>query len=38
VLVGVRNSEIATTPLAEVVAGTKPLDTALLKLAGILAR
>jgi 6-phosphofructokinase 1 len=38
VLVGVRNNEIATTPLGEVVAGKKPLDTALLKLAGILAK
>jgi 6-phosphofructokinase 1 len=38
VLVGIRNSEIATTPLSEVVAGKKPLDTALLKLAGILAK
>ncbi|MBI4873912.1 MAG: 6-phosphofructokinase [Acidobacteria bacterium] len=38
VLVGIRKSDIAATPLAEVVAGKKPLDTALLRLAGILAK
>jgi 6-phosphofructokinase 1 len=38
VLVGMRKSELATTPLAEVVSGKKPLDTALLRLAGVLAK
>jgi 6-phosphofructokinase 1 len=38
VLVGIRNSEIATTPLPEVVAGKKPLDPQLLELAKVLAR
>ena len=38
VLVGLRRNEIATTPLAEVVASKKPLDEALLRLAGVLAR
>ena len=38
VLVGIRKSELTSTPLAEVVSGHKPLDTALLRLAGILAK
>jgi hypothetical protein len=38
VLVGMLKGELSTTPLGEAVAGKKPLDTALLKLAGILAR
>jgi 6-phosphofructokinase 1 len=38
VLVGMLKGELSTTPLGEVVAGKKPLDTALLRLAGILAR
>lgn len=38
VLVGMRKSELATTPLSEVVANRKPLDTALLRLAGVLAK
>jgi 6-phosphofructokinase 1 len=37
-LVGLRKNEIAITPLAEVVAGKKPLDEDLVKLAGVLAR
>jgi 6-phosphofructokinase 1 len=38
VLIGQIHSEIAATPLAEVVSGKKPLDLHLLDLAGILAR
>ncbi len=38
VLVGVRNSQIAVTPLGEVVTGKKPLDENLIKLARVLAR
>lgn len=38
VLVGVRNNQLAVTPLAEVVAGKKPLDENLIKLATVLAR
>jgi len=38
ILVGVSGGGIITTPLAEVVAKKKPLDSRLLKLAGILAR
>ncbi len=38
VLVGMRKSELATTPLGDVVANRKPLETALLRLAGILAK
>jgi 6-phosphofructokinase 1 len=38
VLVGVIKSEIATTPLAQVVAGKKPLDPHLLDLARVLAK
>jgi 6-phosphofructokinase 1 len=38
VLVGMCKGELSATPLSEVVAGKKPLDTALLRLAGILAR
>jgi 6-phosphofructokinase 1 len=38
VLVGMCKGELSTTPLGEVVAGKKPLDTALLRLAGILAK
>lgn len=37
VLVGLHKGEIATTPLAEVVANKKPLDTKLLQLAQVLA-
>jgi 6-phosphofructokinase 1 len=37
-LIGINKGAIAATPLAEVVAGRKPLDPALLALAGILAR
>jgi hypothetical protein len=38
VLVGLRKNEVATTPLAEVVAGKKPLDPRLLELARVLAK
>jgi 6-phosphofructokinase 1 len=38
VLVGMRRNEIAVTPLPEVVAGKKPLDENLLKIAGVLAQ
>ncbi len=38
VLVGIRNSEVATTPLPEVVAGKKALDPRLIELAKVLAR
>ncbi len=38
VLVGICKGQLTTTPLAEVVAGKKPLDTDLLKLAGVLAK
>ncbi len=38
VLVGIRQGELAATPLGEVVAGKKQLDTSLLELAGILAK
>jgi 6-phosphofructokinase 1 len=38
VLVGISKGDIITTPLAEVVAGTKPLDPSLLELARVLAR
>jgi 6-phosphofructokinase 1 len=38
VLVGLVKSEIRTTPLAEVVAGKKPLDPKLLELARVLAK
>lgn len=38
VLVGIQKSEIATTPLADVVAGKKPLDPRLLELARVLAK
>lgn len=38
VLVGLLKGDIATTPLAEVVARRKPLDLELLKLAGVLAK
>jgi len=38
VLVGLRDGEVATTPLDEVVATQKPLDLELLKLARILAK
>lgn len=38
VLVGIRKTEITTTPLPEVVAGKKPLDTSLIKLAQVLGK
>lgn len=38
VLVGLRKNEVATTPLADVVAGKKPLDPRLLELARVLAK
>ena len=38
VLVGMLKSEVATTPLAEVVAGKKPLDPRMLELARVLAK
>ena len=38
VLVGVRKNELALTPLAEVIAGKKPLDENLLRIAGVLAQ
>jgi 6-phosphofructokinase 1 len=38
VLVGMRKNELTTTPLAEVVAGKKPLDERLLRIAGVLAQ
>jgi 6-phosphofructokinase 1 len=38
VLVGMCKGELAITPLAEVVAGKKPLDERLVRLAGVLAR
>jgi 6-phosphofructokinase 1 len=38
VLVGIQKSEVATTPLAEVVAGKKPLDPRMLELARVLAK
>ncbi|HOK44312.1 MAG TPA: 6-phosphofructokinase [Bryobacteraceae bacterium] len=38
VLVGIRNGEIATTPLPEVVAGKKQIDAGLLELARVLAK
>ena len=38
VLVGLLRGQIATTPLAEVVASTKPLDLGLLELARVLSR
>jgi 6-phosphofructokinase 1 len=38
VLVGMRKNEVAVTPLADVVTGSKPLDEHLLHLASILAR
>jgi 6-phosphofructokinase 1 len=38
VLVGILKGEIATTPLTDVVASTKPLDLSLLGLAKVLAK
>jgi 6-phosphofructokinase 1 len=38
VLVGIRHTEIRTTPLADVVAGKKPLDVSLIKLAKVLGK
>jgi len=38
VLVGMRKNDVVTTPLAEVVAGKKPLDPKLLELARVLAK
>ena len=38
VLVGVRSNQLAVTPLEEVVAGRKPLDEELIRLADVLAR
>jgi 6-phosphofructokinase 1 len=38
VLVGILKGEIATTPLTDVVASTKPLDLSLLDLAKVLAK
>jgi 6-phosphofructokinase 1 len=37
-LVGMRKNELTNTPLAEVVAGKKPLDERLLRIAGVLAQ
>ncbi len=37
-LVGMRKNEITLTPLEEVVAGKKPLDESILRIAGILAQ
>jgi hypothetical protein len=38
VLVGLKQGEIATTPLAQVVARKKPLDMSLVELANVLAK
>jgi len=38
VLIGLKRGEVSSTPLNEVVAGTKSIDTNLLRLAAILAR
>jgi 6-phosphofructokinase 1 len=37
-LVGMRKNELTATPFAEVVAGKKPLDESLLRIAGVLAQ